>query len=83
MKNREDWDDGRTVADMSEVTRPRLFSGGKPKKEEKKAERIMVEYTPSERRWAVLGALRAALLIALVYLAGLALVIALLIRLWK
>ena len=83
MKRREDWDDGRTVADMSEVTRPGLFSAGKPGKSEKKGERILAEYTPSERRWAVFGALRATLLIAFVYLAGLALVIALLIRLWK
>ena len=82
MKNREDWDDGRTVADMSGVTRPHGIPRPAGRQGEKK-EAPKEEYSPGERRWAILGALRATLLIALIYLGGLALVILLLLRIWK
>ena len=72
-KNRPDWDDGRTVADMS------VLDGGKGARQPEPD----LPYTPRERRWAVLGALKATLLIAGAFLLGLALVIALLLWIWQ
>ena len=74
-----DWDDGRTVADMSGVEGPSLI---RPRKKDTSVTDGQSPYTPQERRWAALGALKAALLLALVYLAGLALVIGILLWIW-
>lgn len=78
-------DDGRTVADMSDVSRPGFW--GRPKAarpaprqegpdsaEEpwREPEPIM---TPEERRWYILGALKAALLIGMAFIAGIGLVV--------
>lgn len=96
MKRREyDDDDGRAVADMSGVERPRvLFPGGRgqaravPQPElsgGEKADRPWEQeetFTRAERRWYVLGALKAALLIAFAFLTGIGLFIALLLRMW-
>ena len=83
-RRREEFeDDGRTIADMSEVTGRSLF-GGSPRKPdhpgstvEQRAEpsREGVDLTPEERRWAFLGMMKAVLLVGLCFAAGLALVI--------
>ena len=84
-ENRPDWDDDRTIADMSQVDRPnllwpRLRTDNRFQTRSGEQER---PYTPQERRWAVLGAMRAGLMIAGVFIAGLGLVIAGLLLLWK
>ena len=91
-------DDGRTIADMSGITRPRMFIPShverdrmKPvtqesvddRKENRPWEKEDDLMTPRERRWYVLGALKAALLIALTFIAGLGLLIAVLIWVWR
>lgn len=78
-------DDGRTIADMSDVSRPGFW--GRPKaarpalrQEEpssadepwREPEPIM---TPEERRWYILGALKAAMLIGLAFIVGIGLVV--------
>lgn len=76
-------DDGRTVADMSNVARqPLLFprpSRRRPPVQAdipgEKAPSEPVELSREEQRWAVLGAVKAALLIALAFLVGLGIVI--------
>lgn len=80
-KQLPDWDDGRTVADMSGVSQQKTpFSritgqdsqtGGKES-----------SYTKRERWWVAMGALRAALLIGLVFAVGLGLVIVFLVFIW-
>ena len=79
-------DDGRTIADMSDLSRPGMLGGfrkaahpASPQREEpqreepwREAEPIM---TPEERRWYVLGAMKAGLLIGLAYIVGLGLVV--------
>ena len=79
-------DDGRTNADMSGLSRPSMLGGfrkaarpASPQREEpqreepwREAEPIM---TPEERRWYVLGAMKAGLLIGLAYIVGLGLVV--------
>lgn len=95
-KRQYDDDDGRTIADMSGVGRPNpLFLPRAPlgrKKEEPEqpqqpqegAERPWEDAPISreERRMYILGALKAALLIALAFIAGLGLVIVLMLALW-
>ena len=75
-KKREyDDDDGRTIVDMSQVSRPHLYTAPRPQNEfpksEKKAPRRTVSedrpwedtsMTKSERRMYILGALKAVLL---------------------
>ena len=82
-------DDGRTAADRSGVFPQRLWMPGPPPGPRAgqgtegpgKADRDAM--TGRERRWYVLGALKAALLIAAVFLAAFGLFIALLIVLWR
>ena len=77
-KKREyDDDDGRTIADMSG-----LYMGGTPAKPDKEQGE---EYSlsKSERRYYILGALKAGLLIAFAFIAGLGLVVGLLLLLWS
>ena len=83
-----DDDDGRTIADMSEVSGPSMFvprkSGRKnPPMEHEESRDTEQEWDPKDRRIYVFGALRAALLIALVYAVGFALIIGLLLLIWK
>ncbi len=83
-----DDDDGRTIADMSDVTGPSMFlpqkSGRKkPPMEQNEPSGSEQEWDPRDRRIYVFGALRAALLIALVYAVGFALIIGLLLLIWK
>lgn len=73
-------DDGRTVADMSNVSRqpllfPRPMRRRMPPVQQPQENAEPVELSRDEQRWAVLGALKAALLIALVFLVGLGIVI--------
>ncbi len=87
-------DDGRTVADMSGVEGPHLFlprfrregGGGDPSPRPTEGRegpsvphRGEDAFSPEERRMYALGALKAALLIALAFLAGFALLIGLLV----
>ena len=87
MSRKQDWDDGRTIADMSEVERPSLLRPRQTARtqEPKDEPHRTWEDAPISKqdRWLVaLGALKAALLIALVFLVGLALVVFLLLRIW-
>ena len=93
-----DDDDGRPIADMSQVGRQRLFlpntgsakdrresapaREGEPEEERpwEAAKRLL---TKEERRWYMLGALKAALLIAGVFIVAFGLVILLMILAWK
>ena len=86
-----DDDDGRTIADMSGLDFPGAFSfrGVRPKKPERGAEQSDLtdrpwearkdQFSRSERRMAILGALKAALLIGSAYIVGLGLLIWLLV----
>jgi len=83
-------DDGHTVADMSEISRPPLLGGlGSRRKKRKNGEWNIDPstgeefFTPEERRWYVLGALKSALMIALVFLAGLGIGILILQLIWN
>ena len=75
-----DDDDGRTIADMSDVSRPSLMGRRAPERPEDPLSRESSggsdDYIPPEdRKWYVLGALKAALLIGLVFIVGLGLVV--------
>ena len=82
MRRKEPFeDDGRTVADMSGLyddrpqvlrRRPHADPSGEP-----------TEYTSKERIWAMLGAAKAALVIAGAYLIGLAILLVILFLIWK
>ena len=76
-------DDGSTVADMSNVSRqPLLIPRPRRRRPPRAAEFPDREPSPEpldlsreEQRWAVLGAMKAALLIALAFIVGLGIVI--------
>ena len=84
-----DDDDGHTIADMSGVERQPIFLPRLPRRDLPKPpppqERPEGEERPweetglssEEKRWYILGALKAALLIALAFAAGLGLIIVL------
>ena len=88
-KHIHDDDDGRTIVDMSGIDRPSLFlprmpgagQGGGPRRaappEPMPQQPSWVDDSPSkeEMLWAMLGALKAALLIGLTFIVGLGLVI--------
>ncbi|HIT02434.1 MAG TPA: hypothetical protein IAC21_06405 [Candidatus Enterenecus merdae] len=85
-----DDDDGRTVADMSGVFPQRMWMPGRPPgpgtdrgAQKTGRQEDGEEITGRERRWYVLGALKAALLIAAVFLVAFGLLIALLIAVWR
>lgn len=92
-----DDDDGRTIADMSGLSGPQpMFLPGRPvgkRPQEPRQEAADQEDRPWEkerdlmskedRRMYILGALKAALLIALAFIVGLGACIALLIWLWS
>ena len=78
-------DDGRTIADMSDLARPGMLGFRKAKQPSapvpeqpsanepwREAEPIM---TPEERRWYILGAMKAALLIGMAFVVGIGLVV--------
>ncbi len=93
-------DDGRTVADMSDLAPHRNWlggwsdsTGGKPvARKDFSAPEPKPENRPWEqpetldreqRFWAIMGALKAALLLGLVYIVGLSLVVWLLFSIWS
>ena len=88
MKKRRGYpdDDGHVVADMSGVERPRLFMpgpGGRPAQDKTKEDKPWEStLTPEERRMTVLAAVKAALLIGLVFIAGIGAVILLMVLFW-
>ena len=85
-------DDGRTIADMSDLDRPRAFSfsvanRNKQMREQDAMPPAQTEWqqlnlTGKERRLLIAGALKASLLIGLAYVGGLGLVVWLLLQLW-
>ena len=103
-----DDDDGRVIADMSGIERPRLFvprsrrstaagsygasadsdssalpqQGAKGQNTKERPWESEPEFTPQERRMYMLGALKAALLIALVFIVGLGAAVWLMLLLW-
>ena len=88
----EEEDDGRVIADMSGIETPSLFApfSGRKKRREGEVPKVKNDrpwedssLNKKERFWYAMGALKAALLIGLAYLAGLAAVILLLLLLWK
>jgi hypothetical protein len=88
-RQKSSWeDDGRTVADMSGVSRPSMFLPRRPHEapapEPAPSDRPWEEqpYSRKERFLLVLGALKATLLIAGAFLLGLGIVIFLLLKLW-
>ncbi len=98
MGRREEWgdDDGRVIADMSGIERPRLFfpRAGKtaeppdpPRQkgnsgEERGWREEGQALTPQERRIYIFAALKAALLIALAFIAGLGLAVWIMLWIW-
>ena len=91
MKKHEPFeDDGHTIADMSGIghapmLRPqrRRAAGQTPELSNDRPWEQEPEWTAKEKLWAVLGVLKATLLIAGVYLAGLGVLLAALFLLWK
>lgn len=83
-----DDDDGRVIADMSGVERQRLliprinWGRGSAPAEEGDRQGWESSFTPDERRMAVLGALKAALLIGLAFIVGIGAVILLMVLFW-
>ena len=99
MAPRKEWDDddGRIIADMSSIERPRFIvpkirnrksyseQDRKSSEEQTAKERpweYESEFTPQERRMYVLGALKAALLIALAFIVGLGAAVWLMLLAW-
>lgn len=88
-----DDDDGRTIADMSGVGRPGMvsFRPGTDRGNDPQAQReapggdsgLGPFESKRERRMYIMGALRAALLIALVFILGLGLITALMLFIWN
>ena len=85
-------DDGRTVADMSEVHHRNLFiprsnpHQESPERENEKNESTSNHNPPlnrKETRSFIMGALSAGLLIALVFIIGLGLAIAIMLLIWN
>ena len=82
-------DDGRTIADMSGIgPTPTLLPHSRkpaasPEPVNDRPWEQPDEWTAKEKFWAVMGALKATLLIAGAYLVGLAALLAVLFWLWK
>ena len=83
-------DDGRVIADMSGVERPSLLGAGRPPRREgphaeapARRREPDVRFTTTERLWMALGALKAGLLVGLVYVVFLGLVILALLAIWN
>ena len=90
MKNRTyDDDDGRVIADMSDLQRQPMLLPRLPKRKKESGEpdaspqpQPELELTKEERRSYVRGAIGATLLIAGIFIAAAAIVITLLLLLW-
>lgn len=90
QKKKFDEDDGRTVADMSQVARPSFWGHLDASRSGERRPAVPIDagrcpdlpFTTKEKWLITFAALKAALLIAFVFLGGLALVIAALFALW-
>ena len=84
MRGKEPWeDDGRTIADMSGITRPPLLIPRiKRNTDEAKPTVSQSPFEKKERFYAVLGAVGAALLVAMIFMAGIGLAIFLMLQIW-
>lgn len=84
-------DDGRTIADMSDVGPTPMWKPRRrnPQQEQQPSGAVQrpweqeSELTGKERFWAIMGAMKATLLICIVYLIGLIALVALLLFLWR
>ncbi len=88
MKNniKDEYDDGHSIVDMSSIERPNLFTFKNPGLEMSNEEKRPWEdnsLNKEERKWAILGALKASMLIGLAYVTGLGLVTLLLVLYFK
>ena len=85
MRKRDEFeDDGRTIADMSGIApQPTIVPRRKPRKEPETNSGEGLDLTRKEKRWAVLGAMKAVLLIAGAYLLGLGILLGILFLIWK
>ena len=90
MRRHDDFeDDGRTIADMSDIApaptlrpHPRKAAAPPGPGTDPPGEQPP-EWTPKEKLWAVLGVMKATLLIAGAYLVGLGVLLAVLFLLWR
>ena len=79
-----DDDDGRTIADMSDVySAPVLIPRRKRNRHTEPPKPPEEDWNPQDRKVYIFAALRAALMIALVYAVGLGLLIGLLLLIWR
>lgn len=79
-----DDDDGRTIADMSDVhSGPVLIPRGKRNRHAEPPKPSEEDWDPRDRKVYIFAALRAALMIALVYAVGFGLLIGLLLLIWR
>ena len=83
MRKREPFeDDGRTIADMSDIVPQRTFLPRRRRHEDAPPRGEGFDLTPKEKRWAALGAMKAVLVIVGAYLLGLGILLGLLFLLW-
>lgn len=79
-----DDDDGRTIADMSDVySSPVLILRRKRNRHTEPPKPSEGDWDPQDRKVYIFAALRAALMIALVYAVGFGLLIGLLLLIWR
>ncbi len=79
-----DDDDGRTIADMSDVySSPVLIPRRKRNHHTEPPKPSEEDWDPQDRKVYIFAALRAALMIALVYAVGFGLLIGLLLLIWR
>ena len=79
-----DDDDGRTIADMSDVhSSPVLIPRGKRNRHTEPPKPAEEDWDPRDRKVYIFAALRAALMIAMVYAVGFGLLIGLLLLIWR
>ena len=85
MKRKRDEfeDDGRTIADMSGIAPQPLLLPRRVRRAPQEAKGDGIDLTPKEKRWAALGAMKAVLVIAGVYLLGLGLLLGILLLIWR
>ena len=88
-RDRDDFeDDGRVIADMSAVERPSLLGHvparqGSEAREPRERRRPKMELTTKERVWLALGAMKAGLVVSLVFVVAIGVVIVALLLLWN
>lgn len=79
-----DDDDGRTIADMSDVhSSPVLIPRRKRNRHAEPPKPAEEDWDPQDRKVYIFAALRAALMIAMVYAVGFGLLIGLLLLIWR